>query len=115
MSIRLKRVYDEPAGDDGARVLIDRVWPRGIKKEDAALDSWMKEAAPSTQLRKWFNHDPSKWEEFRKRCFRELDDHPEEIGELKLKTRKGRLTLLYGSKEMRFNNAVALKEYLEKK
>ena len=113
MSIHLKRVYAPPAEEDGYRVLVDHLWPRGMRKADAALDRWIKEVAPSERLRKWFHHDPEKWEEFKSRYFLELDGNPEPLIELDKKARKGRLTLLYASKEERFNNAVALKEYLE--
>jgi uncharacterized protein YeaO (DUF488 family) len=115
MAIQLKRAYDKPQKTDGRRVLIDRVWPRGVRKEDLKLDEWLKDLAPSTELRKWFGHDPEKWEEFRKRYFHELDAHPDTIRQLRAKMREGPLTIVFGSKEERFNNAVALKEYLEKK
>jgi uncharacterized protein YeaO (DUF488 family) len=115
MAIQLKRAYEKPARGDGFRVLIDRLWPRGVRKEDLQLDLWLKELGPSTELRKWFGHDPEKWEEFRKRYFRELDSHPEEIRQLRARMRDGPLTLVFGSKEKRFNDANALKEYLEKR
>jgi uncharacterized protein YeaO (DUF488 family) len=115
MAIQLKRAYEKPAKSDGFRVLIDRLWPRGVRKEDLKLDLWLKELGPSTELRKWFGHDPEKWEEFRKRYFRELDAHPEEIRQLRAKMRDGPLTLVFGSKEERFNDATALKEYLGKR
>lgn len=114
MPIRLKRAYDKPSKNDGHRVLVDRVWPRGVSKEDADLDEWMKEAAPSTGLRKWFGHDPDKWEEFSRRYYKELDKNSESLKPLVQRAKKGRITLVYGSKEARYNNAVALKEYLEK-
>jgi uncharacterized protein YeaO (DUF488 family) len=114
MPIRLKRAYDKPSKNDGYRVLVDRVWPRGVSKEDAELDEWMKEAAPSTSLRKWFGHDPDKWEEFSRRYYKELDKNSESLKPLVQRAKKGRITLVYGSKEARYNNAVALKEYLEK-
>lgn len=113
MTIQLKRAYDKPEKSDGFRVLIDRVWPRGVKKEDLQLDEWLKDLAPSTELRQWFQHDPEKWEEFRTRYFRELDAHPEEIRRLQEQSRPGPLTIVFGSREQRFNNAMALKEYLE--
>ncbi len=115
MAIQLKRAYEKPAKSDGFRVLIDRLWPRGVRKEDLKLDLWLKDLGPSTALRKWFGHDPEKWEEFRKRYFRELDSHPEEIRQLRAKMRDGPLTLVFGSKEERFNDATALKEYLAKR
>ena len=115
MSILLKRVYAPPVEQDGFRVLVDHLWPRGVKQADAALNMWIKELAPSEGLRKWFHHDPEKWEEFKRRYFLELDGNPVPLIELLKKARKGRLTLVYASKEERFNNAVALKEYLERR
>lgn len=113
MTTQLKRIYAPPAEEDGCRVLVDHLWPRGVKKADAALDMWIKEVAPSEGLRKWFHHDPEKWEEFKRRYFLELDENLEALIELRKKAHKGRLTLVYASKEERYNNAVALKEYLE--
>ena len=113
MSIRLKRAYDPPADGDGFRVLVDRVWPRGVSKDAMKLDQWLKEIAPSTALRKWFAHDPDRWDEFRRRYFQELDGHPQEVGALREKMRAGPVTIIFASKEQQFNNAVALKEYLE--
>ncbi len=111
--IKIKRVYDRPSREDGIRILIDRLWPRGLKKEDARIDEWMKEIAPSNELRKWFSHDPDKWKEFKKRFFTELQDKPEMTAVLKGASRKNTVTLLFGSKEERFNNAAALKEYID--
>ena len=113
--IRLKRAYDPPARADGRRVLVDRVWPRGLSKERLRLDSWLKEAAPSTSLRKWFDHDPAKWDEFTTRYFRELDSRPDVIADLRELCREGTVTLLFGARETRYNNAVALKTYLERR
>jgi uncharacterized protein YeaO (DUF488 family) len=113
MALQLKRAYDQPQRTDGFRVLIDRVWPRGVRKEDLKLGEWLKDLAPSTDLRRWFGHDPAKWDEFRRRYFQELDAHPDEIRRLCAKMREGAVTIVFGSKEERFNNAVALKEYLE--
>ena len=113
MPIRLKRIYAELAKADGHRVLVDRIWPRGISKEDAEVDLWLKEIAPSKELRKWFGHDPEKWDEFKRRYFRELDDHPQEREHLAGKAAEGTVTLLFAAKDEQFNNAVALKEYLE--
>ncbi len=111
--VKIKRVYDPPASLDGKRILIDRLWPRGLHKEGARIDAWMKEIAPSTELRKWFNHDPEKWNEFRRRFFAELDAGQESVDSIIAAARKGTVTLLFGSKEMRYNNAVALKQYLD--
>jgi uncharacterized protein YeaO (DUF488 family) len=113
MAIRLKRAYDKPAKSDGFRVLVDRMWPRGVAKEDLKVDLWLKNIAPSTELRKWFGHDPDKWHEFRKRYFRELDSHPEEVGILREKMRSDEVTLVFAAKDERFDNAEAIKEYLE--
>jgi uncharacterized protein YeaO (DUF488 family) len=113
MPLRIKRVYEKAAKADGFRVLVDRLWPRGLSKEDAALDEWLKDVAPSSKLRKWFGHDPSKWEEFRKRYFSELEAQRERLASLKDQARKRRVTLLFGAKDERFNNAMALKEFLE--
>jgi uncharacterized protein YeaO (DUF488 family) len=114
MSMQLKRVYDKPAKADGRRILVDRIWPRGLKKKDARVDEWFKEIAPSTGLRKWFGHDPSRWEEFKKRYFRELDNQPERVEELAQESEKRTVTLLFGAKDTDHNNAVALKDYLQK-
>ena len=113
MAIQRKRAYEKPAAADGFRVLIDRLWPRGVTREKLKADLWLKSIAPSAELRKWFGHDPEKWNEFRKRYFKELDSHPEEIQLLRQKMRKGKVTLVYGAKEERFNDAEAIKEYLE--
>ncbi|HNQ34642.1 MAG TPA: DUF488 domain-containing protein [bacterium] len=113
--IQVKRVY-EPAGPaDGVRVLVDRLWPRGLSKAKAAVNEWLKEAAPSQVLRQWFSHDPRKWPEFRKKYFEELDSRPEVVFKLRQLLRKGPATLLYGARDENFNNAVALAEYLKKK
>jgi uncharacterized protein YeaO (DUF488 family) len=112
--IRIKRVYDKPSKDDGVRVLIDGLWPRGLSKEKAQVDLWSKDIAVSPQIRKWFAHDPAKWLEFKRRYYDELDSNKCAVAWLidKIKT-SGKVTLLYGSREDKFNNAVALKEYLE--
>ncbi len=113
MPFPVKRAYEHPSPGDGVRVLVDRIWPRGLSKERAAIDLWLREAAPSDALRKWYGHDPVKWPEFRRRYFAELDAKPEELAPLaKLKSR--RVTLVFGSREERLNNAVALREYLER-
>jgi uncharacterized protein YeaO (DUF488 family) len=112
MKIRLKRVYEPASKGDGCRVLVDRVWPRGVRKEEAQIDVWLKEVAPSTALRKWFGHEPARWEEFEKRYFAELNAHPEVVEELVRLAKRGLVTLVYGAKDETHNNAVALKEYL---
>jgi uncharacterized protein YeaO (DUF488 family) len=113
MAIKLKRAYERPEADDGFRVLVDRLWPRGVSKNSAHLDLWLKEIAPSTPLRKWFGHDPKKWKEFRTRYLQELKEHAEEIDELLKHARQETVTLVYGAKDEEHNDAVVLKEYLE--
>jgi uncharacterized protein YeaO (DUF488 family) len=113
MNIRIKRVYDEPSAGDGARILVDRLWPRGLTKDRARVDFWAKEAAPSDALRKWYGHDPDKWQEFRRRYFAELDASPEALAGLRARLGGGAVTFVYGARESRLNNAAALKEYLE--
>lgn len=114
MDIRVKRIYDEPSKNDGRRVLVDRVWPRGLSKADARIDAWMKELAPSTKLRKWFGHDPKKWSEFKKRYFTELKDAPDPLHELLAHVRRGAVTLLYSARDTQHNQAVALAEYVRR-
>ena len=111
--IRVKRVYDDPDPADGKRILVDRIWPRGMSKDRAAVDFWAKEAAPSTGLRKSFAHDPARWDEFRRRYFAELDANPEAVRALREAIGEGPATLLYAAKREPENNAVALKAYLE--
>lgn len=113
--IAVKRVYDPAAASDSQRVLVDRLWPRGMSKEKAALTLWLKEIAPSDELRHWFDHEPERWEEFRKRYAGELDTNPEPLRELGSLLEQGRVTLLYGAHEERYNNAVALAGYLKEK
>jgi uncharacterized protein YeaO (DUF488 family) len=108
-----KRAYEEPGKKDGMRVLVDRIWPRGISKDEARIDRWLKDVAPTTELRKWFNHELQKWEEFKKKYFQELTGKSEALEELLEMVHKGRITLVYGAKDQQHNNAVALKEYLE--
>ncbi|MCF8029729.1 MAG: DUF488 domain-containing protein [Desulfohalobiaceae bacterium] len=115
MDIRTKRIYEPLDPDEGYRVLVDRVWPRGMAKEKARIDSWLKELGPSKELRQWFGHDPAKWEEFRRRYFEELAEHQEQLDRVTEMARNGPLTLVYSSRETRYNNAVALKAYLESK
>ncbi|PYL63113.1 MAG: hypothetical protein DMF24_01305 [Verrucomicrobia bacterium] len=114
MSIRLKRLYDKPAKSDGRRVLVDRLWPRGVKKDQARIDQWLKDIAPSTSLRKWFKHDPRKWKEFKKKYAAELEDRHEQVEKLVREARKRTVTLLFSAKDAHHNNAVALREYLTK-
>jgi len=113
MPILIKRVYETPDQQDGYRVLIDRLWPRGMKKEDARIDEWVKEIAPSNELRKWYSHEPAKWEEFKRRYFKELEGQKETVEQLGRKASQATITFLFSSKETRLNNAVALKEYIE--
>jgi uncharacterized protein YeaO (DUF488 family) len=111
--IKIKRAYDDPAETDGERILVDRIWPRGISKKSAKIDLWMKEVAPSTALRKWFGHDTDKWEEFQKRYRKELDANERAVAELKEHLGKKTVTLVYGAKDTEHNQAVVLKDYLE--
>ena len=113
MDVRLKRAYEPPAGSDGYRVLIDRLWPRGVSKEQAQLDEWARELAPSSELRRWFGHDPAKFDEFRRRYREELAGREEEkLRELRLRARAGTLTLVYGARDRQHNDAVVLAELL---
>jgi len=111
--IKVKRVYEPPAPDDGKRFLVDRLWPRGVKKEALRLDGWLKDVAPSDGLRKWFGHDPAKWDEFRRRYFAELEAKPEAWEPLLEAARAGDVTLLFSARDEAHNNAVALKAFLE--
>ncbi len=111
--IQVKRVYDEAVASDGSRILVDKLWPRGLSKEKAKVDVWLKDIAPSDELRKWFGHEPEKWNEFRRRYFEELKGKKEAVGVIVEKSRSGAVTLLYGAKEEKYNNAVALKEFIE--
>ncbi|MBA1141515.1 DUF488 domain-containing protein [Mesorhizobium neociceri] len=108
----VKRIYEPPAPDDGQRVLVDRIWPRGVRKEDAALTLWLKHIAPSDELRKCFGHEPARWAEFRKRYAAELDGNGETVAQLRGLLGKSRVTLLYGAHDEAHNNAVALAGYL---
>lgn len=112
--IQLKRAYDDPEKSDGERILVERLWPRGVTKERAALDLWLKEVAPSPALRKWFGHDPARWEQFEKRYWKELEDRPEEVELLRNKARRGRVTLIYAAHDEEHNGARALKTFLER-
>jgi uncharacterized protein YeaO (DUF488 family) len=110
--IRVKRVYDPPEEGDGYRILVDRLWPRGLTKEAAALDLWLKTVAPSDELRRWTHQDPEKWTEFCRRYNAELDTHPNAVAFLRQKSKDGWVTLLYAHRDERHNNAVALAHYL---
>ena len=110
--MRVQRVYDPPEADDGTRVLVDRVWPRGLTKEKAAVYQWIKEIAPSTDLRQWFGHEEVRWPEFQLRYRKELDANPEPVAQLRALVEQGPGTLLFAAHETRFNNAVALRDYL---
>jgi len=110
--IRLKRAYQPAAADDGARILVDRLWPRGLKKSDAAIDRWLKDIAPSTALRKWFAHDPARWPEFRRRYAAEIRRHPDQLAELRAIARKGAVTLIFSARDELRNDAVVLRNVL---
>lgn len=113
--IQIKRVYEAADGKDGERFLVDRLWPRGIKKEALAIEAWLKDVAPSTELRNWYHHDLARWEQFRKLYFSELENNPEAWRPLLEAARRGTITLLYSAKHAENNNAVALKEFLTQK
>ena len=113
-NIRLKRVYDPPGASDGLRVLVDRIWPRGLSKEKAAVDLWAKEVAPSTELRKWFHHDPDRWEEFQSRYRSELKLRPEALANLRTRCASGPVTLLFAAKDTKRNHALVLRAILER-
>lgn len=111
-NVRLKRAYETLDSEDGARVLVDRLWPRGVSKEDAALDQWMKDIAPSTELRKWFGHDPARWDGFRTRYSKELHENAELLSQLRSLARQGPLTLVYSAHDEVHNDAVVLRDVL---
>lgn len=111
--IRTKRAYDDPGPEDGRRYLVDRYWPRGVSKEELQLEDWLKDVAPSDELREWFDHDPQRWETFKRRYFEELDRGSNAVRILKDAASEGTVTLVYGARDTHHNNAVALKEYLE--
>lgn len=110
----MKRVYDETSPDDGERILVDRLWPRGISREGGRIDLWMKEIAPSTELRKWFSHDPSRWQAFRQKYLRELEEKKVLLTDLRQRASAHGITLLFASRETRINHAAVLKEVIEK-
>ncbi|MEM0287091.1 MAG: DUF488 family protein [Nitrososphaerota archaeon] len=112
--IKVKRVYEPASDDDGKRILVDRLWPRGLKKDAAKIDLWLRDIAPSDSLRKWFMHDPSKWEQFKIRYAKELFDKKQIVDRIKsLERENNTVTLLFSSKEERYNNAVALRDYIK--
>jgi uncharacterized protein YeaO (DUF488 family) len=113
--IKLKRAYDAAATSDGSRFLVERLWPRGIRKADLTIDAWLKDIGPSDGLRRWFGHDPKRWDAFRKRYFAELDSKPEVWKSLLTAARRGPVTLIYSSRDTVHNSAVALKDYLQAK
>ncbi len=113
--IQVKRAYEKSSKDNGPRFLVERLWPRGIKKENLQIDDWLKDVAPSSELRRWFQHDPAKWNEFHQRYFRELEKHPDAWQALLTRARRGRVTLVYSAHDTEHNNAVALKEFLDQK
>jgi uncharacterized protein YeaO (DUF488 family) len=112
-TIRLKRAYAEPSQDDGTRILVERLWPRGVSKDKAAIDLWLKEVAPSAELRKWYGHDPDKWAEFRRRYQAELDEKREVLDDLKRRLKEGPVTFVFAARDEEHNSALVLKEYLE--
>ena len=112
--IRLKRAYEPLSDDDGTRILVERLWPRGLTKEKAAIDLWLKEVAPSPELRKWYSHDTSRWDEFRKRYRAEIEDNGEVLSDLNRRLKEGPVTFVYAAKDELHNSALVLKEYLER-
>jgi uncharacterized protein YeaO (DUF488 family) len=112
--IKIKRIYESPSAGDGFRVLVDRLWPRGLSREKAKVNLWLREISPSNELRKWYGHEPAKWDEFKKRYAQEIEGRGEELDLLLKRARGGTVTFLFSSKEEKLNNAQALKEFLEK-
>lgn len=115
MKIELKRAYEKTDPADGTRILVDRLWPRGLTKRKAGIDLWLKEIAPSTELRKWFGHDPKKWRSFRGRYQTELKHHADQLELLRNKAKEGRVTLIYGARDQKHNEAIVLKHFLDRK
>jgi uncharacterized protein YeaO (DUF488 family) len=111
-NVKLKRAYEPPAADDGIRILVDRLWPRGLSKQRAAIDQWMKDISPSTELRKWFGHDTSRWDEFRRRYAKELRQHHELLDQLRSLAREGPITLVYSARDEAHNDAVELRQVI---
>jgi uncharacterized protein YeaO (DUF488 family) len=114
MNIKIKRAYEPPSEDDGMRILVDRLWPRGLTKARASVDLWLKDIAPSTELRKWFGHDPGKWTEFKTRYRAELKKNGDRVSLLKSKVQEGKVTLIYGAKDEEHNEAVVLRAFLSR-
>lgn len=112
MELKIKRAYEKPDKEDGKRILVDRLWPRGLTKEKASIDLWLKDIAPSTELRKWFGHDPDKWKEFQTRYHHELKNNKEPVAILREQLNEGVVTLVYGAKDEEHNEALVLKEWL---
>jgi len=111
--ILLKRAYEKPESEDGKRILVERLWPRGLRKDAAKIDLWLKDVAPSPELRKWYSHDSSKWAEFKKRYLSELENKKELVQMLCVESKKGKVTFVFGSKEEKLNSAAVLKQYIE--
>jgi uncharacterized protein YeaO (DUF488 family) len=111
--IQIKRAYEEPSRKDGVRILVERLWPRGLTKERVAVDLWLKDAAPSPELRKWFGHDPAKWKQFERKYWKELKEHQEAVDLLRHKAEEGMVTLVYAARDEQHNGALALKTFLE--
>jgi len=111
-AVKLKRAYEPAEPTDGTRILVDRLWPRGVKKEDAAIDQWLQDLAPSSELRKWFSHDPARWDEFRERYAAELSQHPDQLKEMRALARNGPITLVYSAHDEAHNNAVVLRDFI---
>ena len=114
MTIVIKRIYEKPSPSDGARFLVDRLWPRGVKKEEARLEAWLRDVAPSNELRQWFDHDPVKWPQFQEKYFKELKGLDAALSPLRAAAAKGKVTLLYSVKDEEHNQAVVLKAFLER-
>lgn len=111
-NVKLKRAYEAAEPADGIRILVDRLWPRGVSKDEAAVDQWVKDVAPSTELRKWFGHDPARWDEFRKRYVAELEQHPDQLKELRGLARRSPITLVYSAHDETHNDAVVLRDFI---
>ena len=114
MKAVIKRVYEKPEKEDGYRILVDRLWPRGLTKEKVAADLWLKEIAPTTELRKWFNHDPDKWPDFQKKYLKEMKENKDALTTLKEKMKEGKVTILYGAKDEEHNEARVIMDYVNK-